>query len=115
MLTYKKDKAGSVVSIILKDNVGIEEAVAFKEHLLKGLEEGTQLTINLEKAKDMHLSIIQLIISAFKEAKRSNTGIQLKGHQNEAVRNALEYHGMIYKDGSVMDNEKNSFWVTGGI
>jgi len=115
MITYKKNKSGEQITIVLKDEVGIEQAVKFRENLEKGFKEKASLILNLEKATDLHLTIIQLIISAFTEAKKSNKKIFLKGYLSETIKTILENSGMIYKDGVVLENEKNSFWVTGGI
>ncbi len=115
MLTSRKSKSGEQVSIVLKDELGIEQAAEMKEHLLSGFKEDANLIVNLEKATDIHLTIIQLIISAFNEAEKQSKKISLKGHDSEDVKIILENSGMIYKDGLVLENEKNSFWVTGGV
>ncbi len=115
MLTFKKSKSGEQVTIVLKDEVGIDQAVKMQEHLVKGFKESAELIINLEKISDIHLTIIQLIISAFNEAEQINKKVSLNGYLSENIKTILENTGIIYKDGVVLENEKNSFWVTGGI
>ncbi len=115
MLTYKKSKSGEQVTIALKEEVGIDQAAKMQQHLIKGFKENAKLIINVEKTTDLHLSIIQLIISAFNEAKNNGRKVSLKGHLSERIKTILENTGMIYKDGVVLENEKNSFWVTGGM
>ena len=115
MLTYKKSKSGEKVTIALKEEVGIDQAAKMQQHLVKGFKEDAKLIINLEKATDLHLTIIQLITSAFSEAKKTSKKVSLKGHLSEKIKTILENTGMIYKDGVVLENEKNSFWVTGGM
>lgn len=115
MLTFRKSKSGEKVSLILKNEVGIEEAAKMKKQLLKGLADESKFFINLEDATDLHLSIIQLIIAAVKEAEKQKKEIYFKGHDSSVIKTVLEKCGMVYKDGVVLENEKHSFWVAGGM
>jgi len=113
VLTYKKSKSGNQITIGLSNDVGIEQAVKVHENLLNAFNEDSSLIINLEKLTYMHLTIIQLITSAFKEAKKTNKKISLKGIAHAPLKTVLENAGMVYFNGVVAENEKNSFWVTG--
>ncbi len=65
MLTYRKSKSGENISIYLKNDVGIEEAAKMKKYLIKGLSDNADVQINLEKATDLHISILQLMMNLF--------------------------------------------------
>ncbi|MCQ2610769.1 MAG: STAS domain-containing protein [Treponema sp.] len=62
----RKKSASSV--IVLKENVGIEQAAQIKEQLLTAIKKNQVTQLDLSQVTDIDTSILQLIIAASKEA-----------------------------------------------
>ncbi len=64
MITVKKIKEKT--EIILKEDAGIEHAAEFRTALLNGIKNSDEIHLSLEKNTNLHLSLIQIILSAKK-------------------------------------------------
>jgi len=65
MITVKKQKEKTVITF--KEEVSIDNASEFKTALINGIKSSSEIHLNLEKNRLLHLSLIQIILSAKKE------------------------------------------------
>lgn len=110
MKTNKKDKKKKTV-INPAGSLGIEHAAEFKEQLTSALETYKHVVIDLEKTESLHLSILQILHSAF--TSRLNTKLTMEGHDSEHVRSALEDNGFICTGADCPEQNSSNFWITG--
>ena len=75
--------------IRLEDEVNIAHAKELKNHLLQGLASGKELRVNLERAKELDVTILQLLWAADREARSSDTGFALAGTVPEEISAAV--------------------------
>lgn len=66
-------------TIIVEEDVGIKKIKQFKEVLESSLNEDNEVLLNFKDVKRLDLSVMQVIISAMKDAKINQKKIKLKG------------------------------------
>lgn len=115
MLKYKTNKAQKEITILFKNTVDIENAQQLYSHFNKAFTTSFTLVLHFEEIEFMHISIFQLINSAFLQASTSGKQILLKGHKSNGIKKNLENLGIIYKNGKASEYKRKHFWVTGGI
>lgn len=83
----KRKSAEAVV--VLQDSVGIEQASSVKKQLTDALKAKDTVVVDISGIVDMDTSIIQLILSAVKDAESKEKKLYVKGPVPEDIQNLL--------------------------
>lgn len=83
-----KRKSAEAV-IVLKDSVGIEQASSVKKQLTDAFKAKDTVVVDISGIVDMDTSIIQLILSAGKDAESKEKKFYVKGPIPEDIQNLL--------------------------
>lgn len=82
-------------TLIVDEDVGIKKINQFKDLLIESLAEDNELLLNFHKVKRLDLSVMQVIISAMKEAKISGKKIKLKGLVSKEIKEQFSICGLV--------------------
>ena len=72
-------------TIVWKESVGIEQAIALKNELLEAFESSKKIYLDLSAVEDIDTSAIQLILSAEKEGERRSVPFSVLNTVPESV------------------------------
>jgi anti-anti-sigma regulatory factor len=91
-LTLAQD--GVLSHLVLEGSVSIAEAAELKAMLLEALDSGLGLRIDLEKARDLDICVLQLLWCAERQWRLANRGLALQGPLTDAVAASFANAGM---------------------
>jgi len=94
MINYKTNKQKNITTIKLSDEISITDANKLKTVLLNSIAKTNTIIIKLQKLKAMHLSILQLLLSAQKTALTQSKKIEIADSDNEMFKNILQSAGL---------------------
>ena len=85
------DQGGAECVIRLEGEVNITSAVEFKTLLVQALASGKELRVSVERAAELDITALQLLVALERATKKAGTQVVLAGKVPEAVAaNALE-------------------------
>ncbi len=84
-----KKKAASGL-IVWEDMIGIEQAASLKAQLLDSLSKSKSTKLDISKVTDLDTSIIQLLLSAAKEAESNDKEFYLVGTVPQDIQSLFD-------------------------
>jgi hypothetical protein len=87
------DESGALPVIRLEGEVNIESAAELKGLLIKALGMGTETRVSLEKATDLDISAMQLLIATERDAAKSKIRFVLDGPVPDEISVAMVHAG----------------------
>jgi anti-anti-sigma regulatory factor len=71
--------------IRLEDEISITLATELKNFLIRGLASGKGLRVELERATELDVTALQLLLAAEREARKSGTGFFIAGRVPDQI------------------------------
>lgn len=87
------DQSDALPLIRLEGEIDISIAAELKTMLLKALEAGKGLRVSLEKAVELDITAMQLLIATERDATKSNSQFLLEGRVPEDISVAMAHAG----------------------
>jgi anti-anti-sigma factor len=86
--------AGPVTKLEPQGAIDIGQAIEFKKDLLRAIEAGKPITISLEQVTDLHVSAVQLLWAAMRNAEMTGLPFRRSGAVSEEVLATLRAAGL---------------------
>jgi anti-anti-sigma factor len=81
--------------VMIAKDVGVKNIADFKQELLHALNADNEILLHFKNVRRIDLAVVQVIMAAFKEAKKRKKKIVLRGLASEIIKKQLYICGLL--------------------
>jgi anti-anti-sigma regulatory factor len=107
-----QDDTAGLQTVVFERIADIRTITAMHAALVEALSKGRPVEIDCSDVQDADLTLVQLLLAAFRSARRAGASLTMRQPLPEVLRDLLARSGFIDDGGSAP--ESAAFWMVGG-